>query len=194
MNMIFGIAGYMGSGKTFAGQYLLTLGAEFIEADLIVTDLYKKNRDGFRKIVNYLGKEYLDSNGEVDRKKLAKYAFSSETHLQILNQLIHPLVKNVIKGLIADKKDKIVFIEAVEFDRRILGTLVDGIVWIDVDPDLIADRLQKERRFDGIMRKKVLSLQKRLKEADYVIKNDGTKAEFQESLKSLYEELRKKLL
>src|SRR5579883_2532813 len=94
---VLGIAGYIGSGKTTVGRIFEELGAEFIDADKVVDELYQKGEDGYRKILSFFGEEYFKKNGELNRKKLAQAVFGDPKKLRILHDLIHPLVTNLIQ-------------------------------------------------------------------------------------------------
>ena len=76
---ILGIAGYMCSGKSTVGKYFQDKGFFFIDADKVVNDLYEPGKDGYLKIANFFGEKYLKKNGQIDRKKLAKFVFSVQS-------------------------------------------------------------------------------------------------------------------
>lgn len=187
--MIVGIAGYMGSGKSFAGNYFHNLGAEFIETDKIVDDLYKGGEDGYRKIVNYYGSEYLDVDGNIDRRKLAANVFQSRTHINAINNLVHPLINDRVARELKKLKGKLIFVEGVKFDDKGLGSLVDKICWIDVGNKILMERLKLKKVFGRKLDKKVIELQSRPEKIDFLIENNGSEIEFQRRLKSLYQEL-----
>ena len=97
---VLGIGGRLCAGKSLAGEYFESRGAVRVDADKIVNDLYRPGCDGHRRISSFFGEDFLTSDGEVDRKKLARFVFGDRAKLHILNTLIHPLVCNEIRKII----------------------------------------------------------------------------------------------
>ena len=68
---IIGVTGYLGSGKTTVLKFLEGRGFHTIDADNIVHNLYETGQDGWRKIKDFFGDEFLVKNcEEVNRSKL----------------------------------------------------------------------------------------------------------------------------
>jgi dephospho-CoA kinase len=128
---ILGICGGIGSGKSEVLKILESEGWFVIDADKVVHGLYEPGGPGQRKIADFFGNEFLRSDGSVNRNKLRKVVFEDIKKLKILNALIHPLVFSEI-GRILDgvEKDRIA-IEAVYFEDKYLGGLVDGLLLIE---------------------------------------------------------------
>ena len=87
-----GLTGGIASGKSTIVRMLAGLGCITVDADEIVAKLYREGQAGHAAIVETYGKEILQADGEIDRRKLANIAFSKPEEAQKLNALIHPLV------------------------------------------------------------------------------------------------------
>jgi len=185
---ILGIAGYIASGKTEAGRYLEKLGAGFIEADEVVNTLYRQGGDGYRKIASYFGRDFLRKNGEINRKKLAKFVFSDVRKLKILNGLIHPLVHGEIRRIISKKREKVVAVEAAYFDKGGLLGVVDRIIWIECGRDLLKKRAMRGG-VSAEMYEKIIGCQRRPEKVDFVVDNGGRKAAMFRQLKAIFDGL-----
>lgn len=86
-----GLTGPTGAGKGFAGEYLKSSGFNVIDSDKIVKDIYENNSSLVRKLADTFGSEILE-NGKINRKALARIAFSSEENKNKLNLIVHPFV------------------------------------------------------------------------------------------------------
>lgn len=88
---IIGLTGGMASGKSACTQYLKSRGVIVLDADEISRDLTRKGNIGALRLLQELGEEFFD-NGELNRAKTARWAFSSSQNTEKLNSIIHPLV------------------------------------------------------------------------------------------------------
>jgi len=93
---IIAITGGVASGKNFIAEIFNQFGAQVFDADLQVHDLLKNNSS----IISEIAKIFPTAlkNQQIDREILGKIVFEdSETgkkNLKILEQIIHPQVKN----------------------------------------------------------------------------------------------------
>jgi len=183
---VFGIAGYMGSGKGLAGKFLEKKGFCFIDADKVVDELYEVGADGWKKIRDYFGEDFLRKDKTVNRTKLAKFAFGDGHKLKILNSLIHPLVENEIMKRINQCKSDYVAVEAVYFRKKHLLDFVDGILWIDCDMDILQKRVMKTRGVSALMFKTIVGVQEKPGKIDFIVENNGKKSDLNKSLERVY--------
>lgn len=186
---VFGIGGYVGSGKTTAGKVFEKLGARFIDADEVVDELYQKGEDGFRKVVSFFGDDYLTAAGELNRKKLAKVVFSDPKKLRILHDLIHPLVTNRIQKMVDQGGDPVVAIEATYFDKKYLQSLVDAVVWIECPKAVLFERISKNRKMERALFERILRIQFKSPRIDFIVENSGSKKEFEDALGEIWKSI-----
>lgn len=188
---VIGIGGFIGSGKTVASQYLEKRGTYLIDSDSVVEELYKPWNDGYRKIMNYFGESYFKKNGELDKKKLAKFVFGDENKLKILNKLVHPMVTNEIQKLINAVEKHTIIVEAVYFEQDQLGRIVDKIIWIDCDEKILLKRGADRKDMTHTMMKKVLDMQKKLnikpENVDFLVMNNGSIKDLENSIKKVWD-------
>jgi dephospho-CoA kinase len=183
---VLAICGYIGSGKTFAGNYLKSLGAVFVDADGVVDRLYQPNAGGWLKILNFFGEEYLLKNRQINRKKLAKFVFGDKNKLAVLNSLIHPLVKNEVMKAIDQADSKFVVVEAIVLKEGFLMDLVDQVLWIDVPRNFLVERLVSGRSMAEVLQR--VASQERPSRIDYEVVNDGDLDLFRNKLKMVWNE------
>ncbi len=190
---VLGISGYIGSGKTEAGNFFKDAGAFFIDADRVVDRIYQVEGDGYKKIKNFFGDEFMKKDGEINRKKLRKFVFSDVNKLKILNGLIHPLVVREIQKDILSCKDNIVVIEAVYIDSEMMNGLIDKKLWIECDEDKIFSRSGVKAKYDRNTVAEIYNIQIEMKikpdRPDFVVDNGGSMTDFKKQLKKVWVEL-----
>ena len=95
------LVGDIGSGKTFFSKLLRY---PVFDADLVVSNLYKKNKPLFRKIK----KKFPDkvSNFPLKKEELLKIIFQKKRNLNTLGKMIHPIVRKNMKNFLKKNKGK----------------------------------------------------------------------------------------
>ena len=102
--LVICITGGVGSGKS----YICDLIAEQMSFPVIDSDMTTRVKvmsrgcTGYDKIVETFGKEILDADFDIDRKKLASIVFADPEKLAQLNRITHPAT--VLGGLPPLKK------------------------------------------------------------------------------------------
>jgi dephospho-CoA kinase len=86
-----GLTGGLGSGKTTVARIFRELGAEVMEADEVARRMMQPGEAVYRKIVERFGPKVVREDGSLDRRQLAKIAFSNG-RLAELNAIVHPPV------------------------------------------------------------------------------------------------------
>ena len=90
---VIGLTGGIGCGKTEASQYLESLGAAHLDADVISRSLTAENGEALGEIRRVFGDGAFREDGSLDRGKLAKLVFSNEPARRALEAIMHPLVQ-----------------------------------------------------------------------------------------------------
>jgi dephospho-CoA kinase len=197
--LIVGLTGGVASGKTAVSEVLEEEGAYIIDADQIARELVQPHEPAWNELVRTFGKEILQGNGSIDRKKLSEMVFVNPDQRKLLNQILHPLITEEIERRIREIAQKdpgaIAVIDApllieVGYHRKMERL----IVVISTQTEQI-ERL-KER--DGINSEEALrilssqmSLEEKAKFADFVIRNEGSVAETRKTTKEVFQEIKK---
>lgn len=90
-----GLTGGIAAGKSTVGEMLVALGAHLIRADEISHELMLPGGTVYDEVVRHFGREILDPDGKVNRKRLAEAAFgggSGRSRIEELNRIVHPAV------------------------------------------------------------------------------------------------------
>lgn len=176
--ILIGLTGGIGSGKSEVSRILSSLGAEIIDADLIVRELQQPGTEVYKKIVDLLGSDVVAPDKSLDRTKVAGKVFSDSNLLKQLNEIVHPTVHRVMNERIETfrNSDKVVVLDIpllVENPREGL----DGVLVVDLDIDIAAKRLVEYRQMkleDAQARiEKQATREQRRAIADHIIDNSG---------------------
>lgn len=99
-NIVIGLTGGSGSGKSVVASAAASLGFNHIDADLVAHRIMLKNEIAYKEVLCAFGDEILDRNGEIDRKKLGKIVFSNADKLKLLSSITHPHIEKKILSMI----------------------------------------------------------------------------------------------
>lgn len=92
-----GLTGGIGSGKSTICDLFSQLNVPIIDADLIAKEIVEPGTEGLQKVVSIFGKDILNKQGSLDRKKLREIIFNNDSNLKQLNSILHPLVYQSIE-------------------------------------------------------------------------------------------------
>ena len=95
-----GLTGGIGSGKTTVSGIFRDLGAEVIDADSISRDLTKPGKAAYSAVIELIGRDAVDGDGNLRRDYLRERVFDDEALRLRLESLIHPLVRDEINTLV----------------------------------------------------------------------------------------------
>ncbi len=193
-----GLTGGLASGKSFVGKALADLGCLVIKADDLGHEVQRPGGEAYDAIVQEFGREILNPEGAIDRRKLAALVFHNPERLETLNGIIHPLVR--LKRLKMEEEfarqhpDGIAVTEAAilvetgsyrEFDKLIVAICRPEQ---QIERAMSRDHLSRQEVLDRMKRQ--MPLEEKVKYADYVIDTSGPKEDTLAQTRAVYETLR----
>ena len=92
-----GLTGGIACGKSTVGQMLVARGAHYLSADELAHQLYAPGAEVYDAVVDHFGREIINSDGTVNRKKLASIVFPAR--IGELNAIVHPAVIDLQRRL-----------------------------------------------------------------------------------------------
>ncbi len=96
MSIIIGLTGPTGSGKSSAATLCKRFGLKHINCDILARKAVEKGTDGLKALVLAFGVDILEADGSLNRKALAKKAFSNSQNTALLNNTILPYIKVLV--------------------------------------------------------------------------------------------------
>ncbi len=89
---VVGLTGGIATGKSTVMQLFREMGFLTVDTDTLANEATRAGQKAFDKIVNLFGKEILDKNGELDKKKLRDLILKDEDAKKQLEAIVHPHV------------------------------------------------------------------------------------------------------
>ena len=200
--LIVGLTGGVASGKTAVSRVLREEGAYIIDADQIARELVQPHKPAWNELVRAFGKEILQEDGSIHRRKLADKVFTDPEQRKVLNQILHPRIKEEMdrrtKEIGQKDPEAIVVIDAPLLVELGVYRKVDQLIVVTSTQMQQMERL-KER--DGRSPEEALRLfssqmpvEEKVKLADFVIRNEGSLEETKKRAKEVFKELKKVML
>jgi len=142
---LIGLTGGIAAGKSAVAEHWVKLGAIEIDADVLAREVVAKGTPGAEQVESQFGSEYF-VDGELDRKKLGQLVFSNPEKLAELEAIVHPLVKQRARELIAAVPETAIVIYTVPLLVEAQAELpFDAVVTIEASEDERVKRLVKSR-------------------------------------------------
>ena len=144
--ILIGLTGGIGAGKSTVSEMLAQRGAIIIDGDVLVRELQLPGSPVLARIVERYGVGVLTDKGKLDRAALAGIVFADSKALADLNEIVHPPLGIEIAKRVDAARDsgRVVILDLPLLSENPRQDL-DGIVVVDVEPDVARDRLVKFR-------------------------------------------------
>ena len=180
---IIGLTGNSGSGKGAVGRIMADskkYGCFIIDCDVVAHENMKCGGLAYNDIVDSFGRDILDENGGIDRKKLGGIVFSDKEKLKLLNSITHGYVKQRVDEIIkANMQYDFIVVDAPLLKEAGMLDTVDTI-WLVKASEYT--RLKRVIRRDNITAEAAKARFKNQKPfdedlADTIIQNDSENKE-----------------
>ena len=194
--IVVGITGGVASGKSLVLQQFMKLGAYGIDCDLLSREVVIPCSNAWWEILRFFGNGIVRRDLEIDRRKLRAIVFSDSEKLTVLEKIIHPEVKRkCIERIEAIKKIELEPNALVVVD---VPLLIETGIQGDFDKIIVVyaseeTQLKRVMERDGITReeaKRLIELQmplgEKLRFADFVINNEGTREETENQVRDIF--------
>jgi dephospho-CoA kinase len=200
--LIVGLTGGVASGKSVVSQVWKEEGAHLIDADRIAREVVQPRTPAWKALVKAFGKEILQEDGSIHRKKLATRVFSNPVERDLLNRILHPRIKREIdrriEGIGQKGPKAIVVIDAALLVETGYYRDVDKVVVVTSTKKQQIERLRRREQMAQEMARGIIDSQisgeERIKVADIIIRNEGSRKKTERKAKEVFEELKKAVL
>ncbi|MEA2642366.1 MAG: dephospho-CoA kinase [Chloroflexota bacterium] len=175
---VVGLTGNIASGKSAVATMLAELGADVIDADHVVHEVYSSGAPEVAAIRDRFGPTVIAADGSIDRAALGHLAFADRAAMADLEAIVHPAVRERIRSRIATTEAAVAVIEAIKLIEGPLAQMCDAI-WVVTAP--------REQRIARLMATRGLAEPEaaqrvdaqnpeaeKVRAADIVLENTGT--------------------
>ena len=202
-----GLTGGIASGKSSVGAMFVELGAHLIQADAVAHSLMLPGRPVYAEVVRRFGTEILNSDGTIDRPKLAEAAFGTSggaaPRVQELNEIVHPAViaeENAWMEEVGRREaDSIAIVEAALILESRATERFDRLIVVTCRPEQRVRRfatrlgISEEAARDEVNRRMAAQIpdDEKIRAADFVIDNSGSLDATEQEVKQIFAALRR---
>lgn len=173
---VIGLTGNIATGKSVVRKMLEHLGAYGIDADALSHRAISKGAPGYQPVLDTFGRWILTKDEQIDRTKLGRLVFSNPEAMGMLEDIIHPLVRQAVDILVSRAPQEVIVIEAIKLLESELKDFCDTIWVTDANITVQIERLIEKRKmsYEDAIKRILSQSDQTLKRdaADVVIKNN----------------------
>ena len=169
--MKIGIAGGIGSGKSYVCKRLNRMGIEVYDCDRAAKRLIRTSPKIRRELTALIGPNTYTADGKLNKKAVAEFLLASEANAQAIDAIVHPAVFRDFEA------SGIEWMESALMYESGIYRLVDRVIVVTAPEEV---RIRRVMERDHISREKVLEWMSRQlpqdevrRRADFEIINDG---------------------
>ena len=191
--LMVGLTGGIASGKSAVARRLAELGAIVIDSDALAREVVAPGSEGLAEVVEAFGPRAVTEKGEMDRAAIAEIVFGDEEKRKRLEGVIHPRVRARSAEIVAAAPpDAVVVNDVPLLVEANLASHYDLVIVVLADEGVRLDRLVRLRGMTEETARARFAAQatdeQRRAVADVVIENDGTLAELQAKVDTVWRE------
>ena len=190
---VMGVTGGIGSGKSAATDIFSSLGIKIVDADVLSRVPVQKGEAGLFEIEKRYGSEILLATGELDRKKLREIIFEKEEEKDWLENLLHPLIADLIKKELKSSSSKYTILASPLLFETKQSDYCDEVLVIDVSEET---QILRTKTRDDVPEEQVktiilsqISRSERLRLATHIIENENTLDDLKKAVTELHQKI-----
>ncbi len=194
--MKVGLTGGIGAGKSTVADLFSQKGAVVIRSDELARQVIEPQTPGFQKVIDRFGKEFVNSEGYIDRAKLAQIVFQDDAALKDLENIVHPLVRSRTNQIIDQHTSETIIVNEIPLLlEKKMESLFDFLVIVISSEKNRLERLSQrgltaEQATARIS--KQVSDDERKAAADFLIVNDGNLDQLEADVEKIWQTLQER--
>ncbi len=178
--LLVGLTGGIATGKSTVAEMFRALGCVVIDADRLARDVVEPGEPGYEEIVAEFGREVVQPDGTLDRKRLGAIVFADPAKRRRLEAITHPRIRDRFLARLQALDDE-GFVGIVLFDAPVMIESggyrnVDRLVVVVTDAATQRARAVGRDGDGADVERRIASqmpLAEKAKLADHVIDNSG---------------------
>jgi len=195
--LLVGLTGGIATGKSTVSTMFAHLGAKVVDADLLAREVVMPGQPALARIVSEFGRDVLQADGSLDRKRLGAIVFADGDKRRRLEEITHPAIRARQQRILSVYEEE-GFEGIVVWDVALLietsaAKSMDRVVVVIADVDTELARLMARDGFsEDEARRRIASqmpLSEKVKVADHVIDNSGARPETERRVCEVYRAL-----
>ena len=191
MSFVVGLTGGIGSGKSAAAAEFERLGATVVDTDAIAHELTQAGGAAIPELQKLFGKDAIEKNGAMDRKKMRDRVFADPAAKKALEALLHPMIRTESERRIALASGPyVVYVVPLLIESKEPRRRADRILVVDAPEETQVARVRSRSALAEAEVRAIMATQasraERRAAADDVIENAGTLEELREQVRALH--------
>ncbi len=196
--LLIGVTGSIATGKSTVADMLEKMGAPIIDFDILARDVVKPEKPAWKDIVEYFGRQILQEDNTLDRKKLSDIVFNDLEKRKKLESFTHPRIQEQFIVQLHDitTKDPNAIIQVV------IPLLIEGslqflfhkLLVVHTSSEVQIKRLMERDNISEEQARTILksqiSIDEKVGYADYIIYNDKSLDDTQKQVEDLWHTLK----
>ena len=154
---VVGLTGGIGSGKTTVADQFQELGIDIVDADEIAREVVLPGSEALTAIAEHFGPQLINQQGGLKRSELRKLVFADAAQRRWLEELLHPLIRNLMIARIDQSKSPYCLLVSPLLIETSHSQLVSRILVVDVTPE---SQLHRTLARDGSDEKTIKAIMK----------------------------------
>ena len=191
--LVVGITGGIGSGKSAVTDHLETKGITVVDADKVARVVVEPGTSGLAAIAEHFGRDILLPDGTLDRAALRKIVFDNPDEREVLEGITHPRIREEIARQLSDASSPYVVLASPLLLESGQSSFADYVVVVDVPESVQLSRTMTRDDNSEQLVKSIMAVQldreTRLARADTSISNEGTLEELHTRVDALHTDL-----
>ena len=191
--LVVGITGGIGSGKSAVTDYLETKGITVVDADKVARVVVEPGTSGLAAIAEHFGGDILLPDGTLDRAALRKIVFDNPSERKVLEGITHPRIREEIARQLSDASSPYVVLASPLLLESGQSSFADYVVVVDVPESVQLSRTMTRDDNSEQLVKSIMAVQldreTRLARSDTSISNEGTLEELHTRVDALHADL-----
>ncbi|MFC4022569.1 dephospho-CoA kinase [Oceanobacillus longus] len=192
MSLCIGLTGSIASGKSTVSLMFDDFNIPVVDADKIARTVVEPGEKAYEKIVETFGETILRDDKTLDRQSLGAIIFADESKRELLNRIVHPAIRETMlyqrDAYLKAGAECVVLDIPLLFESK-LTDFVDRTIVVFVEESVQLERLMERDQYtaeEAIKRiQSQIPLKEKVKLADAVIDNNGSKSSSYEQLEKL---------
>jgi dephospho-CoA kinase len=194
--MKVGLTGGIGAGKSTVADLFSQNGAVVIRSDELARQVIEPQTPGFQQVIDRFGKDFVNSEGYIDRAKLAQIVFQDDAALKDLENIVHPLVRSKTNQIIDQHTSETIIVNEIPLLlEKKMESLFDFLVIVISSEKNRLERLAQRgltaEQATARMVKQV-SDDERKAAADFLIVNDGNLDQLEADVEKIWQTLQER--
>ena len=175
--IIIGITGGSGVGKTTVSDIFRNNDIDVIDTDIVAREIVKPSMPALSEIKDCFGEEFINSDGTLNRKKLASVVFNDHKKLEILNKITHKYISEYVMSYIKEYQKEIIGIDGAALIESGINNICDYVISVLADEEIRIERIKIRDNLSELEAKNRISSQKSddfyIENSDFLVYNNG---------------------